>query len=342
MKYIFIFLLSILAVACEYDNNLFSGKLVRVDDFEKESYLNGEMVEIDTVGTFQIDFLSSYMITTLYKLPYFIKVYDSQKRSFLGNFAYKGNGPNEFLGFSVLNQQQDSVLWIQDYYKKELTGIDLHKSIDEGVFAVKKNFDYEKVVDPLQVFYCNDSLLLVKNLDYEKGVQYAKFNPLRPNQEVSPIFMYNTVLSQQDLNVMMSLADCLKPDGKMIASLTGVLNQIDILSLEDSTENISVKMGASPSTIEYIRENRDKLYDYYISLPRCNDTLIFALYRNKEKNDRLEFHVISWTGKALFRLFVREDLRDFNIDWLQGKLYGITKSDIVYVYDVNNIINSTV
>ena len=340
MKYILILLLSILAAACEYNDNLFSGKLVRVEGFEKESYLSGEMVEIDTVGTFQIDFLNSYMITTLYKLPYFIKVYDSQKRSFIGNFAYKGNGPHEFLSFSILNQQQDSVLWVQDYYKKKLMGIDLRKSIDKGVLAVRNNFDYEKVVDPLQVFYCNDSLLLIKNLDHEKGVHYAKFNPLRPDQEVSPIFMYHTVLSQQDLNMMMSLADCLKPDGKMIASLTGVLNQIDILNLEDSTENISVKMGDGPNSIEYIRENRDKLYDYYISLPRCNDTLIFALYRNKEKNNKTEFHVISWTGKALFRLLVREDLRDFNIDWLHGKIYGVTKSDIVYVYDVNNIINS--
>ena len=219
-------------------------------------------------------------------------------------------------------------------------GIDLRKSIDKGVLAVRNNFDHKKVVDPLQVFYCNDSLLLIKNLDHEKGVHYAKFNPLRPDQEVSPIFMYHTVLSQQDLNMMMSLADCLKPDGKMIASLTGVLNQIDILNLEDSTENISVKTGDGPNSIEYIKESRDKLYDYYISLLRCNDTLIFALYRNKEKNNKTEFHVISWTGKALFRLLVREDLRDFNIDWLHGKIYGVTKSDIVYVYDVNNIINS--
>ena len=139
---------------------------------------------------------------------------------------------------------------------------------------------------------------------------------------------------------MMSLADCLKPDGKMIASLTGVLNQIDILNLEDSTQNFSVKMGDGPTSIEDIRQNRETLYDYYISIPRCNDSLIFALYCNKEENGKKEFHVINWEGKALFKLFINEDLRDFNIDWQNGKLYGITNNDIVYVYDVNNIVKT--
>ena len=99
-------------------------------------------------------------------------------------------------------------------------------------------------------------------------------------------------------------------------------------------------MGDGPTSIEDIRQNRETLYDYYISIPRCNDSLIFALYCNKEENGKKEFHVINWEGKALFKLFINEDLRDFNIDWQNGKLYGITNNDIVYVYDVNNIVKT--
>lgn len=339
-RYFIFLLLSAIVVSCRNNESLFCGKLVPVETFEKEYHLVGSMEQIDTIGAFQIDFSAPYLIITQYKLPYFIKVYDSKTRNIRANLAHRGEGPNEFLSFSILNQQHDSILWTQDYHKKKLLGIDLQKSIEQKTNVVRKSIDYKKINDPLQVFYCNDSLLLIKNIEHELGVQYVKFNPFCPDGNMTRFFMYNPILLQQDLNLMMSLADCLKPDGKMIACLTGVLNQIDILNLEDSTQNFSVKMGDGPTSIEDIRQNRETLYDYYISIPRCNDSLIFALYCNKEENGKKEFHVINWEGKALFKLFINEDLRDFNIDWQNGKLYGITNNDIVYVYDVNNIVKT--
>lgn len=338
-KIIFL-LLSIIILSCEHNDNLFCGKFVHVKSFNHECHLTGTMEEaIDTIGTFQLDFVNSYLITTLYKSGYFAKFYNKKTLENLGDFAYRGDGPSEFLAFSILNQQQDSVLWVQDYHKKRLYGIDLEESIEQKSVIFKKEFDYTRMEDPLQAFYCSDSLLLIKNIDYEKGIQYIKYNCFYPDAKKERICMYNSVLSQPDLNLIMSLADCLKPDFKMIASLTGVLNQIDLLNLEDSTANLSVRMGEGPTTLADIRQNNVKLHDYYISLPRCNNDLIFALYCNKDDNDKKEFHVINWKGEALFKLFVDENLRDFNVDWEKGRLYGITIDDIVYVYDVNNVVN---
>lgn len=332
-------LLCIALLSCEDHNNLFCGRLISVKGFNHEYHLKGVIEEvIDTIGTFQVNFATPYLITTLYKSSYFAKFYDDKTLKCFGDFASKGDGPSEFLSFGILNQQQDSVLWVQDYQKKKLYGIDLPKSVVEMSISFKKEFDYTQMVDPLQVFYCCDSLLLIKNIEYGKGLQYARFNPFFPNKELKRIYMYNSVLFQQDLNLIMSLADCLKPDSKMIASLTGVLNQIDLLNLEDSTKSLSVRMGNGPTTLEDIRQNNESLHDYYISLPRCNNDLIFALYCNKDNNQKKEFHVINWEGEALFKLFVNEDLRDFNVDWKKGKLYGITNDDIVYVYDVTNVV----
>lgn len=332
-------LLCVVVLSCE-DKNLFCGRLISVKTFDREQYLKGIMAEvIDTIGTFQMDFAAPYLITTLYKTPYFAKFYDGETLKCLGDFAYKGDGPNEFLSFSVLNQQQDSVLWVQDYHKRKLYGIDLAKSVTQMSIVLKKEFGYTQVIDPLQVFYCSDSLLLIKNVDYECGLQYIKFNPYFADEEKERIYMYNSVFSQQDLNLIMSLSDCLKPDSKMIASLTGVLNQIDLLNLEDSTKNLSVRMGEGPVTLEEVRQNSETLHNYYISFPRCNNDLIFALHCNKENSDKKEFHVISWKGEALFKLYVDENLRDFNIDWKNGRLYGVTTDDIVYVYDVNSVLN---
>lgn len=333
-------LLCVIILSCEHNDHLFRGKSVNIKSFNHAYHLKGTIEEaIDTIGTFQLDFTNPYLISTLYKSPHFTKIYDKKTLKSLGNFAYKGDGPNEFLTFSILNQQQDSVLWVQDYYKKRLYGIDLEQSIEKSSIVLKKEFDYTQMEDPLQAFYCSDSLLLIKNIDYEEGIQYIKFNPFFPNVKKERIYMYNSVLSQPDLNLIMSLADCLKPDFKIVASLTGVLNQIDLLNLEDSTKNLSVRMGEGPTTLADIRQNNTALHNYYISLPRCNNDLIFALHCNKD-NDKKEFHVISWKGEALFKLSIDENLRDFNVDWRKGKLYGITIDDIVYVYDVNNILNT--
>lgn len=100
--------------------------------------------------------------------------------------------------------------------------------------------------------------------------------------------------------------------------------------------------GDGPIALDDIRQSNEALYNYYISLPRCNNDLIFALHYNKEHNDKREFHVISWKGESLFRLFVDEKLCDFNVDWKNGKRYGITTDDIVYVYDVGSVVNRVI
>lgn len=328
-------LLCMFIVSCDLSDNLFLGREKYIELFNHEYHIKGVKTEsIDTIGTFLIDFAHPYLITTLYKSSNYIKLYDLETRKFIGDFAFKGDGPSEFLSFGVLNQTQNSILWAQDYFKKKLYEIDLKQSEKQMTLAVVDNIDYSPIVDPLQIFYCSDSLLLIKNIEVENGICYVKYDPISPGKKMERIYMYNYVLSQTDLNLILSLADCLKPDSKMIASLTGVLNQIDILNLEDSTKNLSVIMGKGPKALEDIRSNKSPLYDYYISLPRCNDDLIFALYRNKNNNDKKEFHVINWEGEALFRLFIDEDLRDFNIDWMNKKLYGITMDDIVYIYDI--------
>lgn len=325
----------VFVISCDFGDKLFLGREKYVESFKHEYHIHGVKAEyIDTIGVFLIDFNSPYLIATLYKSLNYVKLYNNESKNFIGDFAYKGNGPCEFLSFGVLNQKQDSLLWAQDYYKKKLYGFDLKHSEIQDALVIVDNIDYSPIVDPLQIFYCSDSLLLIKNVEVENGICYVKYNPFFPNKKMERIYMYNYVLSQTDLNLILSLADCLKPDSKMIASLTGVMNQIDILNLEDSTKNLTVIMGKGPKTLEDIRSNKSPLYDYYISLPRCNDDLIFALYRNKNNNDKKEFHVINWEGEALFRLFIDEDLRDFNIDWINKKLYGITMDDIVYIYDI--------
>lgn len=112
-------LLCMFIVSCDLSDNLFLGREKYIELFNHEYHIKGVKTEsIDTIGTFLIDFAHPYLITTLYKSSNYIKLYDLETRKFIGDFAFKGDGPSEFLSFGVLNQTQNSILWAQDYFKK--------------------------------------------------------------------------------------------------------------------------------------------------------------------------------------------------------------------------------
>lgn len=335
MRPILFFFLSFLLFSCQHKDNFFCGKIVAADGFEQELMLSGHRVDyMDSIGNFQIEVTPIGLVITKYKLSYFAQIYDQQGEICKGNFFVKGEGPDEFLTFSILNQEQDSVLYVQDFQRKMLYGIDMASTLSNRQCVIKKRIDYNAFTDPLQVFYCSDSLLLVKDVDFNNGVCYYKYNPYSRYKE--RIKMYHSLVRPADLNYMMSIADGLKPDAKRIVSLTGSLNQIDILNLEDSTANLSFTTSKDLITLEDVETNKGEKRDYYLSLPKCSDTLIFALYQ--QRDGEKEFHVINWSGQALFRLRVSEDLRDFSIDWERGRLYGITTNDEVYSYNLKGIV----
>lgn len=335
MKPILFFFLSFLLFSCQHKDNFFCGKIVVADRFGQELMLSGNKVAyMDSIGNFQIDVTPIGLVITKYKLSYFAQIYDQQREICKGNFFVKGEGPDEFLTFSILNQEQDSVLYVQDFQRKVLYGIDMAATISGQQSIIEKRIDYNAFTDPLQVFYCSDSLLLVKDVDFNNGVCYYKYNPYSRYKE--RIKVYHSMVRPADLDYIMSIADGLKPDAKMIVSLTGTLNQIDILNLEDSTANLSFTTSKDLITLEDVKTSERENRDYYLSLPKSSDTLIFALYQ--QRGGKKEFHVINWSGQALFRLGVNEDLRDFSIDWKQERLYGITTNDEVYSYNLKGIV----
>ncbi len=334
---LYFIILCLLLNACQDNPNLFRGAIKYANWEKKEYKLHGNIfLKIDSIGTFQIDFFSKYVLVTQYKSPYFLTLYRKSNYEKKGNYFIRGNGPDEFLGFSILNQKQDSLLLLQDYYRKQIVVVDFIDSGEKFEDKIRRKIDYSNIVEPLQAFYYNDSLLLIKSLDASEGILYNYYD--YHHKKVTEKFsMYNAVLGQQDLNNMMSLADAIKPDKTKLVSLTGIYNQIDIFDLKNPSNSFSVYSNRRNVTLEQTRNYPDELYDYYISLPRCNNKCIYVLSQDKQ-NEKKEFHVIDWNGNALYKLHIDEPLRDFNIDWYEGVLYGITDDDIVYVYNIKRFI----
>lgn len=338
MKNVLAFLILLCCLfSCNRESNFFLGEMKISHSLENEYNLIGsKLTGIDTVGPLGINFLPEYIMITLYKSPSFLEIYDRVTYKSIGQYFSKGNGPGESLALSVLNQEMDSVAMLQDYIKKQVLTMSLKEV--EGFYeaTVKKVADYTCFVDPLQVFFYNDSLLLIKSLDIEKGLIYSLYD-FKNKNVLKEYVLYNEVLDQSDLNRIMTLADALKPDKSKLVSLTGAFNQIDILDLDNPARNISISIGDENMSLEWLRKHQpDECPDFYISLPRCNDEYIIALHQDVDSK-KAEFHVINWEGKALYRLKTDEELRDFNIDWENAVLYGISETDEVYVYSLKEV-----
>ncbi|MDR0989380.1 MAG: hypothetical protein LBM06_07985 [Prevotellaceae bacterium] len=328
----------LLVMACGEESNFFRGKIKHHYQFEVEQTLTGSLVSaIDTIGVLSLDFYDDYKIISLYDSKYLMQLYRGNSNRFIGNFFQTGHGPNDFLSLSVLNQPMDSLLVMQDYYRRKVL---FAKIVDDKpVLLPDRTISYADCKQASQVFYVNDSLLLVKDRNSNlQEIVYRIYNYVQ-HRTVKEISLYSVPLRLDDTNLFMTVADGLKPDKTKLVSLTGTFNQIDILDLQDEANSFSVQTSKENFTLtmeEARKRPIQELPDYYLACPVCNDDYIFALYQNTAAK-RKEFHVINWAGETLYRLPVREDLRGFNIDWKNGILYGITRNDQVYAYNMNLI-----
>lgn len=333
-KYIFAgLLLSLICIliSCKKNENLFNGTVKQIVQFSQEQTLLGEKLPyINNIAFFGCEITYPYLLLHLSKQDYFTGIYDVSQGKYIGDFFRKGEGPSEFLNFVIINQKMDSVLWIHDLTRQGIKAIHISKTIDSGETVINEEISYKGYSDPLVVFRTKDSGLWIKNFSVADGVTYSRFKSDISNT----IPLYNKELSINDLNKTKTLADCIKDDETQIASLTGVLNQIDILDISHPERNISVTTSSEMITFDHLVSTHDNdLIDYYLSLPRCNDSFIIALYNN-EHEQKKELHLIDWNGNGLCKYKFNENIIDFCIDWKNQVIYGVTKKEEVYRYNI--------
>jgi hypothetical protein len=337
-------LLLLVCCSCSKQPNLFLGEMRIVSSFEQEQHLPGTLVEgIDSIGVSDIYFFKEYKLLSVYDFPYFIRVYKGDMNQFMGDSFHKGKGPNEYVRLRIVKQQMDSLLIVHDANQRKVFLIDF---IDNGsnIRAERvKEIKYDGFWDPLQAFYLNDSLLLVKNVavrNKEYSIVYSFYN-YKQDTIFENIPIYRESLRYREMNRIYTLADALKPDKTKIVSVTGTFNQIDILDLRNPVRSLSVSIGKENLTLEELKRyansnTQERLHRYYASRPICNDKYIVTLYQSKQ-SDKQEIHVMSWKGEALYCFSIDESLDVMNIDWKNAKLYGITEEGFIYSYDLTGL-----
>lgn len=317
--------------------NFFRGELKNID-FPETYFLEGEKILVDTLGIGYVQIFDPYIILGTYSLPYFTQIYTCSSQKHIGDFFNKGQGPKDFLSFNIIKKEYPH-LWVKDYNNRIVSLLNVSEGFSDKGFEIEKTYSYKTAVDPFNVFYLNDSSLLIKDFEINKGLHYYKYNPITEEKTGNDLVIYNYPIDYSLMNKMLTLSDALHPNGNKIVSITEIFDQIDIINLDDLSQNISVTTNKHPVNYSrIINTEEDELKHFYFDIPYCNENEIFVLYHSEEK-EKTEVHIINWEGEAIAKLLLDKKIRGIDVDRSQKYLYGIEEStEYLYKFDLNNLL----
>jgi len=330
MNKIFLYCLILLfLLGCNEKPAFSDARIVYVNDFEISQSLKGEKLDyIEHIGFMGCELMYPYLMLNLYKQANYVALYNLVERSYEGDFFTQGGGPEEFADFNILNQNNDSTFWVNDLYNRRLSEYVI-KQDGDGVQMVRRNVvKYNHLSDDIYSVFVNGahSPFYYKCFSIKEGVA------IRKSSGGINIHPYNRKFTMSDMNHFTMLADCMKSDGTKMASLTGIFDQVDIVSLTSMEENLCLATTPIKSWESYENTSRDEYVYPYLSLPRCNDEYIATLHDDSGKK---EFLIFDWTGNGVCRCFVDENLVDFAIDWERKVIYGVSDNEEIFVYDIS-------
>ena len=317
--------------------NFFDGQVKKIQ-FSREYFLEGKKMDTDTIGNFYPKLFGSYVILRTHSLPYSARIYTVDDFTLVGTFFNRGQGPQDFLGFSIVRREYPR-LWVMDAQNRRLSVLNTEKGFGDDSFQIERTYSLRGISHPFNVFYVNDTLLWVKSFDMGNSrLSYYKFNPQTEEKIGAGRIMYNFPVTVSLIHKMLSGADAIHPDGTKIVSVTRAFNQIDILNLKDVTRNLSVTTGDRLTSFRHVNNtHRDDLREYYLGIPVVNEHEIFVMHHSEQPN-QTEVRIITWEGEPIAILHLNRRLRGFDVDASLNFLYGIEpESEALYRFDLRNL-----
>lgn len=305
--------------------NSFNGEVRYIASFDTlQTLLGNKLPYIKSFYFYGCEVYYPYLLLSLAKQDSLLAVYDLETKEFIGNYFSIGGGPDDFRSFVITNQSKSSILTVNDIYNKKLKMICLPKTFNNKQVVYEKILAYEGV---------HEMVFSVDSMWWMKSVLDGEITYTCSESGFPPKMLYKESIGRMDLDNMLVLSDAIKPDGSKIVSLSGILDQIDILSLHTEEKNFSVTTSQELVTIQQLQDNNYRnVREYFLAVPRCNDSYIMALHVCPDTNQK-SLYVIDWNGKGVANYLIDEDIVDFCVDWDRELIYGITESEEVYEYN---------
>lgn len=150
---------------CKQYGNSFNGNIKHIK-FPQEQNLKGERLHyINSIGFYGCDLNYPYLVLSLAKQEAQTAIYDLERKKFMGDYFHIGQGPDDFTSFIIINQNKDSLLGINDVYKRELKIINLYQTIKTKQIVYQQVLKYKEHNADNFIALNADSVLWVKSYE---------------------------------------------------------------------------------------------------------------------------------------------------------------------------------
>ncbi len=340
MKYYISIIISIISFSCNSKNIFQDYEIKQAVTFKTTTELSGQKTNLSPEGILALNFIDSLIIVQQKKMSDYIAVYEKKSWHKLKTLLPKGRGPNEFRDFTFggqyMKKKHETAIYFSDINQGNLYMLNLTKSLQEDSLNIKC---ISKIPYRSYPTFLTDSFYISKTYIPEK----KELSFLLHDTLARPIDKY---LIYESINFtrynQINSADQIKPDLSKIAMAMFMFNQINILDLHKKHSfSITTSKGSTWLSERYI-ENHEPIL-YYIDL-KCTDEKIYALYVNQKISEwqrvekPIEIHIFNWEGEPLYKLKIKESLRNFDIDENNKKLYGLATQEEIFEYDIKEYI----
>jgi len=341
-NFFYIIAISIFVSSCSDTEKIFKGELITVKKPTTDKLAGEKLVLNGLYAGYPIVFDS--IISFVYPYgDYFVSNFDLNTGKHLGNYFNKGQGPSDFLDFSILHFECNHNLWIHEYNKRQFNLVDMSsgmvkKRIDFSDFKKKGNFPFARV------FFLNDSILIAVNMPETKNLNYdimvPKFrliNYLTKKEigydELYDEDVYNKLRGEGQDTEHLAENYRIKPNKSKVVAVMHCLFQINILDLKTGKWK-GFRIADTPGF--NIVSNPIPLPTY--SDVSVDDSFIYAMLNNDFEPDvKPIIHVFDWNGNFVRILEFDQKGTVFDLDNVHKKLYFKDEEleENVWVYDVS-------
>lgn len=332
-------------------NDLTQVEKLEATEFDIEGVYNGHIVVYDSL----LFYYPLQQLTT----KHFYEIYNLKNDSLLGNFCFRGRGPDETVGIApICNLYSDkgslkTLLYAAN--EKRLIEWNISKSLVTNTTVNDTIIPYTWMVDNHtaiynRIFHLNDTAIFVEAPPrytddswekvslpvYEKRTIFTN-KKLRsypvfidtPKSEESKSFSHESILYTYS---------CVKPDSKKIAQSVMYLQQINIIDLETGdVKGFRIKGTPGFSIFE---KDINKVKTNYSSLEADNN-YIYALYREvsahiSDTTTTSQLHIFNWNGNLIRKYDLGQIVKLITLDPVNNILYGRNNAtEKMYRYDLN-------
>ena len=333
--------------------------------FKLEYSLEGNQILLEDVNINQLFTIDNYLFGHQYKGEYYFKIFDIENLSEIGELCRRGNGPNEFPFYLMLNQHytdnSEVCIWVHDLTVGRLTKINVTQSLRDNETIVLREIPTRPQSAFYNAFVIDSSLIVGRSTNSIINMNRLQlYNPIDDSiiRTISLFPKVDVNQSKDDINFTMLKYNPLfvssiglKPDKSKIASAMTSFNRVDIFDINGDVYKSIIEGPDVPDYLKKylnaVEDNSESSLQYFYNSIFTSNNFIYALYVGQELSEYgqkplpTQLRIFDWEGNPMAKINLNDYLINFTIDEDRGVMFGVDHyNEKLLQYDIKELVDA--